>query len=104
MVQGCSIILTTTDDKEVVDQIINKLLTTNLAACVQVDDMVSYFRWEGQIVSQKEYRVVIKATSDSYNDIEALIMEVHNYALPQIIKLQIQGGLPAYLDWVANGS
>ena len=54
MVQGFSIILTTTDDKEVVDQIINKLLTTNLAACVQVDDMVSYFRWEGQIVSQKE--------------------------------------------------
>jgi periplasmic divalent cation tolerance protein len=103
VVQRLSIILTTTDDKEVVNQIINNLLTTHLAACVQVDEMDSYFRWEGQIVSQKEYRVVIKAKSDNYNDIEALIMAVHNYDLPQIIKLEIQGGLPAYLNWAANG-
>lgn len=103
MVQRFSVILTTTDDKKVVDQIANSLLTTNIASCVQVDDIISYFRWEGQIISQKEYRVAIKAKSDNYNDIETLIMEVHNYDLPQIIKLEIQGGLPAYLNWVANG-
>ena len=104
MVERCSVILTTTDDQEVVNRIIGNLLAENLASCVQVNDIVSYFRWEGKVVTKKEYRVVIKARSDNYNDIETLIMKTHNYDLPQIIKLEIQGGLPAYLNWLAGSS
>ncbi|WP_375326692.1 divalent cation tolerance protein CutA [Candidatus Tisiphia endosymbiont of Nemotelus uliginosus] len=36
-------ILTTSNDQQVVNQIANKLLETGLAACIQVDNITSYF-------------------------------------------------------------
>ncbi|WP_375318571.1 divalent-cation tolerance protein CutA [Candidatus Tisiphia endosymbiont of Oplodontha viridula] len=102
MVQRCCVILTTTDNQQVVDKLTISLLEANLAACIQVDNIVSYFKWEGKISSVLEYRIVVKAKSDNYNAIEKMIIDMHNYDLPQIIKLDIQDGLPAYLNWVTQ--
>ncbi|HJD63475.1 MULTISPECIES: divalent-cation tolerance protein CutA [Rickettsieae] len=102
MVQRCCVILTTTDDQQVVDKLTISLLEANLAACIQVDNIVSYFKWEGKISSVPEFRIVVKAKSDNYNAIEKMIIDIHNYDLPQIIKLDIQDGLPAYLNWVTQ--
>ncbi len=102
MVQRCCVILTTTDDQQVVDKLTISLLEANLAACIQVDNIVSYFKWEGKISSVPEYRIMVKAKSDNYNIIEKMIIDIHNYDLPQIIKLDIQDGLPAYLNWVTQ--
>ncbi|WP_341753283.1 MULTISPECIES: divalent-cation tolerance protein CutA [unclassified Candidatus Tisiphia] len=102
MVQRCCVILTTTDDQQVVDKLTISLLEANLAACIQVDNVVSYFKWEGKISSVPEFRIVVKAKSDNYNAIEKMIIDIHNYDLPQIIKLDIQDGLPAYLNWVTQ--
>ncbi|WP_341754173.1 divalent-cation tolerance protein CutA [Candidatus Tisiphia endosymbiont of Dioctria rufipes] len=95
-------ILTTTNDRQVVDKITTNLLEANLAACIQVDNIVSYFKWESKISSVLEYRIVIKAKSDNYNTIEKVITDIHNYDLPQIIKLDIQDGLFSYLNWVTQ--
>lgn len=103
MVQRCCMIITTTNSRQVVSQISTRLLEEELAACVQVDSINSYFKWEGKIASELEYRVVIKAKSENYNKIEKIITQIHNYDLPQIIKLEIQGGLAKYLNWVTKG-
>ncbi|MFU7501936.1 MAG: divalent-cation tolerance protein CutA [Candidatus Tisiphia sp.] len=95
-------ILTTTNDQQVVVKITTSLLEANLAAWIQVDNIVSYFKWEGKISSVLEYRIVIKARSDNYNTIEKVITDIHNYDLPQIIKLDIQDGLSRYLNWVTQ--
>ncbi|WP_425364124.1 divalent-cation tolerance protein CutA [Candidatus Tisiphia endosymbiont of Hybos culiciformis] len=100
--QRCCVILTTTDNQQVVDKLTISLLEANLAACIQVDNIVSYFKWEGKISSVPEYRIMVKAKSDNYNIIEKMIIDIHNYDLPQIIKLDIQDGLPAYLNWVTQ--
>ncbi len=102
MIQRCCVILTTTDNQQVVDKLTISLLEANLAACIQVDNIVSYFKWEGKISSVPEYRIMVKAKSDNYNIIEKMIIDIHNYDLPQIIKLDIQDGLPAYLNWVTQ--
>jgi periplasmic divalent cation tolerance protein len=102
VVQRCCVILTTTDDQQVLDKLTISLLEANLAACIQVDNIVSYFKWEGKISSVPEFRIVVKAKSDNYNAIEKMIIDIHNYDLPQIIKLDIQDGLPAYLNWVTQ--
>ncbi|XVN42459.1 MAG: divalent-cation tolerance protein CutA [Candidatus Rickettsia vulgarisii] len=102
MVEKCCIIITTTNDQQVVNQIAASLLENNLAACVQVDNIVSHFKWKGVISQESEYRIMIKAKSNNYNNIEKTIIKLHNYELPQIIKLDIQGGLPQYLSWVAQ--
>ncbi len=103
MVQRCCVIITTTNNQQVVNQISTRLLEEELAACIQVDNITSYFKWHGEISSELEYRVVIKAKSANYSKIEKIITDIHNYGLPQIIKLEIQDGLPQYLNWVEGG-
>lgn len=102
MPESCCIILTTTNEQNIVEQITSSLIKENLAACVQVDDIVSHFRWQGKISSEPEYRMMIKAKSANYDKIEKVIISIHNYDIPQIIKLNIQDGLPAYLNWITQ--
>jgi len=102
VLKECCVILTTTNEQNVVEQITNNLLEMSLANCIQVDNVMSYFRWQGKVSSQSEYRIVIKAKSENYNEIEKIITDLHNYDLPQIIKFDIQGGLPAYLNWITQ--
>lgn len=100
MLESCCIILTTTNAQNIVEQITSTLIKENLAACVQVDNVVSHFKWQDKISSEPEFRIVIKAKSANYDKIEKIIISLHNYDIPQIIKLDIQDGLPAYLNWI----
>ncbi|MCC8368915.1 MAG: divalent cation tolerance protein CutA [Rickettsia endosymbiont of Oxypoda opaca] len=99
MKQYC-VILTTTNSRKILDEIINTLLDMSLASCIQIEDIESYFKWEGKLISEKEYRAVIKAKSDNYKKIEEIIVKIHNYEVPQIIKIDIDDGLTAYLNWL----
>ena len=47
--QDYCLILTTTNDLQIVEQIASVLLELNLAACIQIDDVKSYFRWDGRV-------------------------------------------------------
>lgn len=98
------LILTTTNDLQIAENIASLLLESNLAACVQIDNIKSYFKWNSKITSEKEYRVVIKAKSSNYNEIENKVLTIHNYELPQIIKISIDGGFQTYLEWVNQNS
>ena len=102
--QNCCLILTTTNDLQVTEKITVSLLELNLAACVQIDDIKSYFRWNGKLVLEKEYRIVIKAKSSNYSEIESKILEIHNYEVPQIIKINVDYGFQKYLEWIHQNS
>ncbi|MFY9589392.1 divalent-cation tolerance protein CutA [Rickettsia endosymbiont of Halotydeus destructor] len=99
MRQYC-IILTTINNLQIAQKITSTLLELNLAGCVQIDNVKSYFKWEGNIVSEDEHRILIKANSDNYQKIEEVIVKIHNYEVPQIIKIDIDDGLKIYLDWI----
>ncbi|MGI4776194.1 MAG: divalent-cation tolerance protein CutA [Janthinobacterium lividum] len=94
------VILTTTDDKEIADKIAKKLVENDLAKCVQIDNITSYFQWEGSTSVTSEFRLTIKADAKNYQLIEKDIIENHNYQLPQIIKFDISGGYSRYLQWI----
>ncbi|HJD55865.1 MAG TPA: divalent cation tolerance protein CutA [Rickettsia endosymbiont of Pyrocoelia pectoralis] len=94
------LMLTTTNDLSITKKITNVLLESNLAACIQIDDVKSYFKWNKKIAFEKEYRLIIKAKSSNYVEIEAKILEIHNYELPQIIKINIDCGFQKYLEWI----
>jgi periplasmic divalent cation tolerance protein len=43
---------------------------------------------------------MIKTNKNQYIEIEKIILKMHPYELPEIITLNVSGGLPAYLQWV----
>jgi periplasmic divalent cation tolerance protein len=100
MNKECCVVITTTDNKETAKLIAKTLVKTKLAACVQLDEVQSFFCYEERVKQTKEIRLFIKAPSDNYKSIEESIKFNHNYQLPQIIKLDITDGLPQYLNWV----
>ncbi|HJD61106.1 MAG TPA: divalent cation tolerance protein CutA [Rickettsia endosymbiont of Columbicola hoogstraali] len=102
--QDYALILTTTNDLQIAEKIASLLLELDLAACIQIDDVKSYFKWEKKVNFEKEYRIVIKAKSSNYKKIENKILKVHNYELPQIIKINIDCGLQKYLEWINQNS
>lgn len=100
MTEQFCIILTTTDKTKVAETIATELLKLNLAACVQIDNITSFFNWKDTINRNKEFRIMIKTTSSNYKKIERLIIDNHNYELPQIIKIDISDGSQQYLQWL----
>ena len=93
-------VITTAPDREEAENLADGILGNRLAACVQLSDIRSFFLWEGAMQKESEVALYIKTTEACYSDLEAYILEHHSYDVPEIIKLPVTGGLPAYLNWL----
>lgn len=71
-----------------------------LVACAQILPIRSCYRWEGKIVEEHEWLILMKTTESAYDRLEQVIKELHSYEIPEILALPIARGLPAYLEWV----
>jgi len=96
------IITTTCPDKETAQKIAKALVEKKLAACVQMQNIESFYTWDNKFCSGKEVLCVIKTTAEKYNAVEAAIKSLHPYTCPQIIMLPIAGGSRDYLDWIKD--
>lgn len=100
MTKSYDIILTTTGSKEEADRLAEMLISRQLAACVQVINIGSTYMWQGKITQEAEFLLLIKTASHLYSEVEKIIVENHNYEIPEIIQIPIVQGLPAYLAWI----
>ncbi len=95
------LVLTTIGDLSEAHQTAETLVERRLAACVQLSQISSVYRWEGKIVAEPEVRLFIKSTDEAFEGLSAAIRELSSYDAPQIVKIAIDGGDAAYLEWVA---
>ncbi len=75
-----------------------------LAAGVQVFPISSTYRWKGEVIEDGEWLLVIKTRADRYADVEAFVLELHSYEVPQVIMIPIADGHLPYLDWIDRHS
>jgi periplasmic divalent cation tolerance protein len=99
-VMGYSMVVTTCRDKEEARTIARMLLEKKLAACIQIQETESHYRWQGKTESSGEALVFIKTRSELYGEVERAITEVHSYQVPEIIKVPVENGLLSYLNWI----
>lgn len=95
-----ALVMTTTDDPAEAADLAKRLVEERLAACVQVTDVTSTYRWEGAVTSADERLLLIKTRADRVAAVQAFLAEHHSYDVPEIIEVPIASGLPAYLDWI----
>jgi periplasmic divalent cation tolerance protein len=93
-------IITTTDSLEVTQKISKTLIKEKLAACVQYHKISSVYEWEGKLEESEEYRILIKTTNTHLEEATNKILFIHNYDLPQILHIKIDGGSKTFLDWL----
>ena len=93
----------TCPDRATADRLAEALVAERLAACVNVVPGVhSVYRWQGAIEREDETLLLIKTTQAGLPALSARIVELHPYELPEIVAVEVAGGLSAYLDWVAE--
>jgi periplasmic divalent cation tolerance protein len=94
-------VLTTTSSEEEAERIAALLVEQQLAACVQViGPITSRYRWQGEVVEEREWQCLVKTTRVAYAAIEAAIREVHSYDEPEIIATPVVAGSAGYLAWI----
>jgi periplasmic divalent cation tolerance protein len=98
---GYLTVLTTTDTAEAAERLARSAVTARVAACAQIDGPVtSVYRWQGEVRTDQEWRVLYKTPAGRYDALEAHIRSVHTYDTPEIIAGDITHGSAAYLTWL----
>lgn len=95
----------TCPDRDSAQRIADALVGERLAACVNVlPGLRSVYRWQGAIERADEVMLLIKTVRERLERVTARVAALHPNELPEVIAVEIAGGLAAYLDWVAECS
>jgi periplasmic divalent cation tolerance protein len=95
--------LATFPDLETARTISRALVEERLAACANIIPQVeSIYRWQGKIETAGEALVLFKTTDARWAEFQRRLRKLHPYEVPEIVRVNIADGLPAYLEWVAQ--
>jgi periplasmic divalent cation tolerance protein len=93
-------IFTTTGSADEARRIARAVVERRLAACAQISEIESVYRWKGAVQDDKEYRILIKTTDAQYSAVESAIRELHSYELPAIYSMPLEHAYGPYAEWV----
>jgi periplasmic divalent cation tolerance protein len=95
------LVLSTVPDEAKGLEIARALVGERLAACVTVSPRAtSIYRWEGKVVEEGEFVLLIKTRALIYPRLEERLKALHPYKVPEIIALPIGRGSADYLRWI----
>jgi periplasmic divalent cation tolerance protein len=95
----------TCPDTATAQAIADVLVGERLAACVNVlPGLRSVYRWQGAIERADEALLLIKTVQAQLPALQARMAALHPYELPELVAVEVAGGLAAYLDWIAESS
>jgi periplasmic divalent cation tolerance protein len=96
-------VLTVVDDREVAGRLAESAVAEHLAACAQLEGPLrSTYRWEGELCSDEEWRVVAKVTAAGASALVAHWAAEHPYEVPEVLVVPVLGGHAPYLSWVGS--
>lgn len=76
------------------------LVAEELAACVNRFDCRSTFRWDGEVVHDEEVALLVKTTTERYDDVVARIEELHPHDVPCIERFEETDALGDFAEWI----
>ncbi len=96
-------IYVTAPDREAALSLARTLVGERLAACANVlDGATSVYWWEGKVCEDSEAVLICKTRADLAESVVKRVRELHSYACPCVVVLPIEGGNPAYLEWIGT--
>ncbi len=99
---GYAVVLVTASSQEEARAIAHALVEAKLAACVTFMPVHSIYTWQGQVMEEPKWQMVIKTKFAQFALLEEKIWELHSYDVPEIIALPIMAGSGSYLQWISS--
>jgi periplasmic divalent cation tolerance protein len=97
------LVFSTCESKDEAERLAKALLEAHLAACVNVIAQIrSFYWWKEKIESADEALMVIKTSTELFDQVRELIESRHSYDVPEVIALPITAGSAAYLEWLTK--
>lgn len=93
-------VVTTVGSASDAERIARAVVEQALGACAQISEIRSFYRWDGALQDDREFRVLIKTTEDRYTALEQVIRAMHPYELPAIHAFALAHVDAAYAAWV----
>ena len=83
-------------------RIAQAVVEARLAACVNIlpGMVTSIYRWKGKVESAQERLLLVKTSRKRLARLQAEVVRLHSYDVPEFIALPIVAGSRAYLAWV----
>jgi len=95
------LIMVTTGARDDAERIGEGLVVEHLAACCSVVPTVRSFYYEGGLLQREhEALLLVKTLESRATAVQDYVRQHHNYELPEIIQVAIEGGSSAYLNWL----
>ena len=95
------VVLTTLANEEEAVAFIRALLDRRVVACGTVlPGGRSLYRWEGQVVDEREAVVMLKTHHERLPALEEAFADLHPYRVPELLALPVAAGLDRYLGWI----
>lgn len=94
-------VITTVGTADDARRLAQAVLQQRLAACVQVEPITAYYRWQGVQQEECEWRLVCKTLPEAVPALLALLRTQHPYELPQLVVQPLQASVE-YALWVGN--
>ena len=96
-------LLTAAPGMEEAQRIARALVSERLAACANIiPEVSSIYWWEGQVQDEQEAMLIIKTTPAQVDALEARLVELHPYDVPELLSIPVTGGHPPYIAWVGS--
>jgi len=96
------IIQTTCSDKNQAKKLAKVLLEKRLAACLQLSNIESFYKWEGEFCNDNEVLLTIKTKKKNFEKIESIIKELHSYDVPEIIAIDVNNISKDYKKFISE--
>jgi periplasmic divalent cation tolerance protein len=97
------LVLTTAGSQQEAHKIAHALIERRLAACVNIVAPVqSVYRWQGKVETADEWMLLIKTTAGMFPALSEAVRELHSYAVPECIAMNIEEGSEEYLNWIGE--
>jgi periplasmic divalent cation tolerance protein len=104
MPETFAIVLATAANEAKGRQIALAALEARLAACVQMHPISSCYVWNGVLCEETETALSFKIRDEDFAALSALIRSLHDYEVPEILKIEVADGDAAYLGWLARAT
>ncbi|MBS9782329.1 MAG: divalent-cation tolerance protein CutA [Arcobacter sp.] len=94
------IVQTTCSSKKEATKIAKVLIKKKLAACIQINKIKSFYKWEEKFCKDKEILLSIKTKKKNFSKIKSIIKKIHSYEVPEIISFKIYDISQKYREFI----
>ncbi len=97
-----TVVLSTAPSAEIAIGIGRTLVEEGLVACANIlPPMLSIYRWNDAIQSEPEVQMIFKTAAARIPELRERLTALHPYDVPEFLEMDVAGGLPQYLAWIA---